>query len=163
MEHINETDKNRLLQFINENELDYSAVDNSLFKFNLIAYDKQAFQFYTFENQHIIVKYDKTKDKPGTIPYEYYYFQNMQQVLEQLKLYDNSIPKTWWYPIIDTTDLGLDKFNYNENWFSEFLRDDNYLTEQVDYYCVITYQNDEYKPELHSPFNTLHEVSLFNN
>ena len=25
MEHINETDKNRLLQFINENELDYTA------------------------------------------------------------------------------------------------------------------------------------------
>lgn len=162
MEQINEKDKNKLLEFIKENDLDYSAQDNGIFKFNLTSYDKQNFNFYTYENKYVVVKYDKEKDKPGQNAYDYYYFDNMQQVLEQIKFYDDSITKTWWMPIADTIEIGFDHQNYNENWFSELLTDDNYSTEDYDTYKVVSYSNESYKPELYSPFNTLHEVSTIN-
>lgn len=162
MEQINQNDKNKLLDFIKQNELDYIAQDNNIFKFNLTSHDKQKFHFYTYENKYVVVKYDSEKDRPGQSAYEYYYFDNMQQVLEQIKFYDDSITKTWWMPIADTIDIGFDHHNYNENWFSELLSDEHYSTEDYDTYKVVSYCNETYKPELYSPFNTLHEVSTIN-
>jgi hypothetical protein len=40
---------------------------------------------------------------------------------------------------------------------------DGYQVSEVNGYDYITYTNDNYKPEIISPFNILHEVSTINN
>lgn len=161
MENISDIDKKRLLDFITENDLDYTPIENAIFKFKLQAYDDMIFKFYTFENKYVILSYDSKKDFEGSDPNNYSQFVNMQQVLEQLKVYDNSIHKTWWSPVADTIELGVNMNGYNEDWYSDFLKDD-YITEKENDYSIMIYSDDSYKPVLYSPFNTLHEVSLFN-
>lgn len=161
MEDISDIDKKRLLDFITENDLDYTPIENAIFKFKLQAYDDMLFKFYTFESKYVVLAYDSKKDFEGSDPNNYIQFNNMQQVLEQLKVYDNSIHKTWWMPIADTIELGVNMNGYNEEWYSDFLKDD-YITEKENDYSIMIYNDDSYKPVLYSPFNTLHEVSLFN-
>ncbi len=48
MENISDIDKKRLLDFITENDLDYTPIENAIFKFKLQAYDDMIFTFYTF-------------------------------------------------------------------------------------------------------------------
>lgn len=162
MENINNDDKKRLIQFINENELDYDIYDSEIFKFKLQSYDDKTFNFYKYENKFVVTRYDIDKDKQGLVSTDYYQFDTLTQVLEQLKVYDESFQKTWWVPIADTIELGVRMNSYNEEWYSDFLKNDKYVTENYDSYSIITYNDESYKPELFSPFNTLHEVSLFN-
>lgn len=165
MENITDIDKKRLLEFVNENDLDYTPIDNGIFKFKLQSYDDITFQFFTFENKYIIMTYDPKKDldtSKGTvtdIPNAYY--ENMQQVLEQLKVYDENILKTWWQPIADTIELDVDMNSYNEEWYSDLLKD-KYISEKENNYSILIYNDESYKPVLYSPFNTLHEVSPIN-
>lgn len=167
MENISDIDKKRLLDFITENDLDYTPIDNGIFKFKLQSYDDITFQFFTLENKYIIMTYDVKKDldtsngKVIDVPNRYYQYENMQQVLEQLRVYDENIAKTWWMPIADTIELGVNMNAYNEEWYSDFLKD-HYITESENDYSIMIYNDDSYKPILYSPFNTLHEVSLFN-
>jgi len=164
MNQLSESDKSRLISFIEESELDYEVYENVVTKFNATSCDGIKFFFYTFNEQYIIVKYDKNKDNenPASQAYEYFYFQNLSQVLEQLSFYDNSIPKSYWSNIADTCEIGFDKDNYNESWYEEFMKDDFWTTEDCDSYKTIVYSNPNYKPELKSPYNTLHEVSEIN-
>jgi hypothetical protein len=41
----------------------------------------------------------------------------MQQVLEQLVDYDNSIHKVWWRPTTNSIEIGFSKDGYTEDWY----------------------------------------------
>lgn len=166
MDEISQSDKERLLEFIKENELDYTPIDNGIVRFHTMSCDGMKFFFYKYNEEYVVVKYDPNKDdpnNPGSIAYEYFNFKTLPQVLEQLSFYDNQIPKTYWSIIADSMEVGFDKDSYSENWYEEFITDDFYKVEDCDSYKTIVYSNSNYKPELKSPFNTLHEVSPINN
>jgi hypothetical protein len=46
MLQINENDKSRLIQFIDENDLDYTPIDNGISKFSIVAHDGIVFYLY---------------------------------------------------------------------------------------------------------------------
>jgi len=166
MEQISSNDKERLLQFIEENELDYKIEDGGIKKFNVIAVDGIRFFFYIVEGEYVIVKYDSGKDKdgqPGLTPYQYFKFKTLPQVLEQLNHYDESIPKEYWYPTANSTEIGFDKNGYIDDWYNDFKPDDEFSNvEQIDDYSYLAYSNPNYNPQIKSPFNTIHEVSPLN-
>ena len=165
MQELSQSDKDRLSQFIKENDLDYTISENVISKFNATAYDGIKFFFYKYNEEYVIVKYDKNKDNgnPGSTAYEYFNFQTLPQVLEQLSYYDSQIYKCYWNTVADTIEMGVDVNSYNENWFNDFVGDDFWNTEDCGNYKTIVYNNPNYKPELKSPYNTLHEVSTINN
>jgi hypothetical protein len=51
-----DSDKKRIIEYINQNELDYKISDNGIFKFHLISDDGYMFQIYDYNDQffHII-------------------------------------------------------------------------------------------------------------
>jgi len=165
MLQINENDKSRLIQFIDENDLDYTPIDNGISKFSIVAHDGIVFYLYDHNESYILAMYDKNKDRPGdpgSMPYEYFQFQSLTQILEQLSHYDKSIHKIYWYPTNNSIEVPFDANSYNEEWVSEFISDDHWRVESSDLYKYLVYENSDYKPELISPFNTLHEVSMIN-
>lgn len=155
MELVNENDKNKIIQFIKENDLDYTHVDNGITKPHMITYDGYKLFFYIYESTYVMVKYDSDKDKPGGQAYEYFYFDTMPKLLEQLKHYDQSIRKVYWHMIIDSISYPFDKLNYKDDWFTDLLKDEFYSIEE-DVHCkYVVYENDKYKPIIKSPYNTL--------
>ncbi len=160
MELISAKDNDKIIQFIKENDLDYTQVDSDITKPHIISYDGYKLFFYIYENKYVMVKYDPEKDKPGGQAYEYFYFETMPKMLEQLKHYDQSLQKIYWNIINDSINYEFDKQNYNEDWFSEFIKDDFYSIEE-DIHCkYIVYVNESYKPVVRSPYNTLGGDSL---
>lgn len=165
---INQQEKNRLLEFINENDLDYTPIDNNISKFHIISHDGLKFFFYKYNEEYIITKYDPKKDivnKPSSIAYEYSNYKTLPQVLEQLSFYDNSIHKTYWVLTIDSIQIEFikEKENYIDNWYQDFIKDEYWTLEDCETYKTIIYNNSNYNPVLRSPYNTLHEVSEINN
>ena len=170
---IEESDKQRLIQFITENELDFVINNEGISKFNVVSNDGKAFFFYKYNEQYVIVKFDPAKEKesilsgnPGIMAYEYFNFQNLQQIMEQLSFYDNNLYKNWWQ-VLDgnnpqSIDMTFDNKNYSEDWFKEFSIDENWGEDIWNGdYKIVTYK--EKRPiKVISPHNTLHEVSLFN-
>jgi len=160
MELIKNEDLNKLIQFIKENDLDYTYIENVVNKPHLVSYDGYKLFFYIYENKYVVVKYDKDKDKPGKQAYEYFYFDTMPKMLEQLKHYDESIQKIWWYTTNNSIDYPFDKSNYKEDWFEEFTKDNFYSVDENLHCKYITYTNTNYKPVIKSPYNTLSEDAL---
>jgi hypothetical protein len=155
----------RISDFIIYNDLDYDIINNGIIRYHIKSFDNMVFYFYKYESNYILVRYDKTKDgKPGQQAYEYYQFQNLQQILEQLKIYDDNIYKQWWYPTTNSTEIGFDSTNYNDDWLKDFKEENEYwsVKSEEDKYKYLTYNNSNIKPYLKSPFNTLHEVSPIN-
>lgn len=156
-------DKERIFEFIRDNELDFDIVDNSISRYHIIAYDGVRFQFEKFNDNWILIKYDHRKSNiydPGLQPFEYFEFQSLSQILEQLSYYDKSITKTHWNLISDSMEIGVS--NYSEGWYNGIGEGKEWLIEDMDTYKILTYTNFGYKPELKSPFNTLHEISPIN-
>lgn len=164
MEVINEQNKQRLIDYIELNDLDYVPVNNGLTRFHLLSEDKITFTIYNNEDQFLVSKYDGKKDtgKPGEQAFEYYNFKTFSEVLEQLKYYDDNLYKVYWQPTLESIKIGFDKDNHIEDWYSKYITDENYTIEETFNYKYIVYENKNYSPELISPFNTLHEVSDFN-
>jgi hypothetical protein len=158
---LNENDKKRITQFILEQDLDLMELDNPISgKFSVSASDRITFFIYNNNESYLIVKYDQEKEKQNRQAYEYFHFQNIPQVLEQLSLYDNSIPKRYWSHTTESVQIGFDAQNYQVDWYKQFQKDENWRVEQDGDYHILVYENSDYKPQLTSPFNTLHEVSL---
>lgn len=164
MEEINNDDKQKIIEFISNNELDYKISNSDIFRFNLTSLDDFKFFFYKLDGIYILSKFDPSKiNNTSLIAYQYYKFETLNLLLEQLSFYDKSIEKKYWETTTDVTNLGLDKINYIDDWYSDFILDDNYGLESFDDdYKIIKYNNNNYKPQLKSPYNTLHEVSDFN-
>ncbi len=156
----------KIIKFITDNDLDYTIANNGIIRFHVIAYDGIRFFFYKNNEEWVIAKYDPNKDivdKPGSIAYNYFQFKTLSQALEQLSFYDKSLQKSYWSTTANSIDVGFDAVNYIDDWHSEFTTDSNYGVEDAGNYKFITYTNDEYKPELKSPYNTIDEVSPINN
>ncbi len=162
MNLISDSDKKRLIDFIDENDLDYNIFESDIAKFQITSYDNLSFTIYSYNDKYIVTKYDKTKDKDGSNPFEYYEYNTLPQLLEQLAVYDRSLYKNYWEPTANSIDVPFDKNSYLENWYDEFIKDENYKIEEDSAYKYITYNNEKIKPKLISPFNTLHEVSTIN-
>ena len=164
MEVINEKNIKRLIEYIELNDLDYTTVNNGLTRFHITSENMVTFTIYNSEDQFLVTKYDGNKDtgKPGEQPFEYYQFKTFSEVLEQLKYYDDNLYKVYWQPTLESIEIGFDKDNHIEDWYSKYIIDEHYIIEETFNYKYIVYENKNYSPELISPFNTLHEVSDFN-
>jgi len=53
---LNETDKLRVLSFLEDNELDYTPIDNGIIRFHLIAEDGMTFYIINNENEYLVTK-----------------------------------------------------------------------------------------------------------
>ena len=157
-------DKERIKQFIKDNDLDYNIVDEGVSKFHIVAYDGITFHFETYNDNWILVKFDHKKNdiyNIGSQPFEYFQFPNLTSILEQLSHHDKSISKTYWNLIQDSMEIGV--YNYSDGWYNDLIRGNNWLVEDMETYKIVTYTSEDYNPELKSPFNTIHEVSPINN
>lgn len=163
MNQISENDKNRVINYINENDLDYTPIDNQISKFSLVAEDGMNFYIYSYNDSYIIAKYDKKKFDQGQNPYDYFEFKSLSQMLEQLTFYDKSLSKVYWSPILDSIQVPFDNNTYTDDWVNEFKNDDRWVIEESNNYKYLVFEDETYKPEMNSPFNTLHEVSPINN
>jgi len=161
MKQIDKKDKERINSFIEENDLDLNIVDNTLSRYSVSAEDGITFYIYEY-NGYVISKYDQFKDRQRLDPYEYFAFNTLQQVLEQLKYYDNNLPKNYVEPTLDSVEIPFDKNTYYPEWVDDFIENENWKVEIDGEYNYLVYENHDYKPELISPFNTLHEVSSIN-
>ena len=138
---INESDKKRIVDYIKENELNYIiSEENDIFRFFITAQDKAFFQFLKYNEQYVVAK---TMAICGQAPtFQYFYFKNLQQVIEQLSLYDNNIPKVWW-ELLDgrgrnsTVDIVFVKENYTDDWSKEFLKNDWSQINEQEYKCLV--------------------------
>jgi len=165
MFNISENDKKRITDFISDNELDFSIVDNPISRFHINSYDGKKFQFQNLQEGWVLMIYDPKKDdihNPGSQPFKYFQFKTLSQILEQLKVYDSNISKIYWSIILDSIQIGFDKDSYKDTWVDDFKLDRNYQVQKDDTYQYLVYENRFYKPLLNSPFNTLHEVSPIN-
>jgi hypothetical protein len=136
-----------------------------MIKFHLTSYDGMKFEIYEYGDEFILIKSDPKKlaeqiNNPGVQAHEYFQYKNLQQILEQLKLYDESQIKKYWEPILDSVSERFQSNTYDENWHS-FLPI-NYQLSDSDSYKYITYVNESIKPKMISPFNTLHQISPIN-
>jgi hypothetical protein len=164
MNQISDKDKQRVLEFIKTNELDYNIVDNDINKFHLLAHDGFQFFLFEFEDKKIIMSLDPNKRDnsggPAYDAYSYAYYETLTQLLEAISHYDKSLSKCYWQCVM-SDDFGYNAENYNAEWLNEFVNE-GFAVEEATHYNYITYENSSYKPLLRSPFNTLHEVSPIN-
>lgn len=155
MQEIFESDKHKIIDFLKES--DYQIVDNGFSRFHIMSYDNIKFSFCINDGNYIIVKYDKAKDIKGGIPFEYFTFKTLIQVLEQLKAYDELIYKEYWKTIPTAIEISIDN-DREEDWYKKFISDEFFTIDDN----TLVYNNPNYNPELSSPYNTIHLVSALN-
>jgi hypothetical protein len=63
MNQLNEGDKKRLLEFINQYDLDYDNFESDIVKFRISSYDGMEFSIYEGSGNYIVVKFDPKKAK----------------------------------------------------------------------------------------------------
>lgn len=153
MVQLNQKEKERIIQFVEENELDYIPIDNGLSKFSLTADDGISFYIYSYNENYVVARYDKERELQGRQAYDYIHFKTIPQILEQLKIYDNSLPKKYWEPTTNSVEVPFDRDNYNDEWYKLFLGE-NCRVEESSSYKYLVYENEDYNPEIISPFNT---------
>jgi len=146
--------KNKIIDFIINEELDYQINNNGLIRFHLQSDDNYKFFIYEYQNSYVVAKNDPIEIKK----YEYYNFKSLSQLLEQLKIYDSSLPKNYWIPVLESIDDNFNKNTYDEKWYVDFLNDSNFKVETNENYSFLIYENENIKPNISSPFNTLHDV-----
>lgn len=166
MNPISEGSKKRILEFIDQNDLDYTDFESDVIKFTISSYDGTQFNIYEENNEFMVVKIDPRKaieqvHNSGVQAHEYYRFQNLSQLLERFRSYDESLIKRYWTPVLNSTNDNFDKRYYSEDWFSD-LNISNYQVVETDSYKYISYTNESIKPRIISPFNTLYEISPIN-
>jgi len=163
MEQLTDSEKLRIKDFIEQHDLDFKIVEpGTINKYHLFSFDKKKLFINKYLDKYVVIHYDPKSDKPGSDPYKYYYYDNLQQVLEQLSVYDNSIPKQYWMPITNSIDIGFNNDGYNDEWCDDFLNGDCWKKEDCDKYKSLVYDDPNYKPKIKSPYYTLDEVSPIN-
>ena len=157
---LKDSDKKRIIQYIKENELDYRISDGGIIRFHLIAEDDVVFYIHNYNEQYVMVKHEKYV-KPGELPFNYFYYKNLQQVIEQLSFYDGKLPKIWWAPLKSTVDIGFNNEGYSDNWSKSYIINNKWS--QLDWneqYKYIVY-NEERNIKVISPYNELHKTGYY--
>ena len=164
---INNKDKKRIIDFILMNDLDYKVSDGEVFRFHLVSEDDNQFYFYTNEDKYLLYKVDpKSAIKPDNISaHQYFKYDNLQQVMEQLAFYDNSLNKNYW-SILDghgmpSANIQFFKEKYDEKWFKDYFKRENWRIESEDNYKYLVYE-EKRKCKVISPHNLLHLYSTIN-
>lgn len=160
MENLSDAEIKRVLDHIEQNDLDYQYVDNGVFRPFLMAYDSMKIQLHANEESYWMSIYDRSKDKPGSVPYEWIGFETLMQLMEALKHRDESIYKQYWELTSNSIEVPFDKSNYDERWHEEFAESDGY-TKETDTLCTyVVFESEDYEPEIMSPWNTVGSDSL---
>lgn len=162
METISDSEKQRIIQFIEFNDLEFDIPNLNVLKFRIIHSNIQ-FQFYKYDNKYVVVKYDSKKDeigRPELQAYEYFYYDNILQILDQLKNYSDNIPKFYYSPILDTIQQVFTG-SYVDDWYSDFYKEPEYtsIKNYQDKYDYLVYENPNINPRVKSPWNQLATVS----
>jgi hypothetical protein len=161
MEKLSESEIKRLLNHIEENDLDYQYVDNGVFRPFLLAYDNTKYFLSKNEGSIVLTHYDSSKDKPGSNgAYQHTVHPNLMQVLEAITMRDMSLHKSYWELTSNSIEVPFDKSNYVESWHEEFLESDGYTKEEDSLCTYVVFESDEYEPEIMSPWNTLGSDSI---
>ena len=150
---LNEKDINTIINYIDTNEMDMTPVNNGIMKFNVRSFDDMVFTFFECNNEYVVAKYDKKRDIPGEVPYEYYSYKSLPLMLEQLKVYDDSIHKSFWETTNDSIQIGFIKESYQDDWVEEFVGIDKYTIHETEEYKYIVYEDKDLSPKLKSPYN----------
>jgi hypothetical protein len=160
---ISESDKKRISEYIKENELDYKISDGAIFRYSINSYDDKIFYIHRYDEKYVVVKYDESKERMRQQAHFYFTFENIQQVLEQLSLYDDSLYKVWWHTPKSSMAgvVGFDKSNYNDEWVSNTLKtNENWKIDEDNDYKYLIYE-EERKIKVISPFNELHKTGYY--
>ncbi len=155
---LSENIKNKILEFIDLNELDFDITDNKVARYQLTSYDGVVFYIQENNEQFLLIKHHTVN---GSDKFEYYQYEKLNRLLESLSSYDQSLEKTYWMLIQSDAKYGVVNENYNPLW-SEDITGFDYKVEENLPYNYVCYEDFNYKPEIKSPYNTLHEVSPIN-
>lgn len=153
---LSNVSQQKLIKFIEMNDLDYQVIDNGISRFHVTSYDGKTFTFYESQDQFVLVEYDKDLEQQNKPAFKYHNFNSLSQLFEAMSKYDNQLHKVYWQPIMSDALHGVK--DYEKEWYKGLL--ENYQEDQ-DKRCLI-YEDFNYKPEITSPFNTLHQVSPIN-
>lgn len=153
MNPISESEIKRIIDYIELNELDMDPINNGIVKFSIKSFDDNIFTFFNYNENYILCKYDPKMDIPGEVPYQYYQYKSLPLLMEELKVYDESINKTFWTIDNDSIQIGFIKENYDDKWVEEFVQIDNYKIEENEQYKYIIYEDKNLSPKLKSPYN----------
>ena len=159
---ISDIEKQRIIQFIEFNDLEFDIINFNVLKFR-IKYENIEFQFYKFNDKYVVVKYDSKKDELGRSElqaYEYFHYDNILQILDQLKNFSDVIPKFYYSPIMDTSQQVFTG-SYVDDWYKDFFKEPEYTSVKnyQDMYDYLVYDNPNITPYIKSPWNTLSDVS----
>ncbi len=157
---LEQRDIDRILDFIKESDLDYEYVDNGVFRPFLMAYDSMKIHLHANEGSYWMSIYDKSKDKPGSVPYEWIRFGTLMQLMEALKHRDEGIYKQYWELTGNSMEVPFEKEGYREDWHEEFTDSEHYTTEEDSLCRYLVFESDEWEPEIMSPWNTVGQDSL---
>lgn len=156
MEKISESELQRILKHIDQEELDYQYVDNGVFRPYLLAYDGTKYFLSKNEGSIILTHYDPKKDIPGKDgAYSHTVHNNILQILEAISFRDKSLYKCYWELTTNSIEVPFDAANYDENWYEEFTNTEGYSKEEDSICTYVVFESEEYQPEIISPWNTL--------
>jgi len=153
--------KKRIIEFIEENDLDYKVIDNKITRFQLESYDGITFYIQDTDDKCYLVK--DFVDDNNNQKFEYYEMESVTKLLETLSNYDKSLHKTYWQMIPSTGEYGVKIEKYIDDWYSDIINEKSKIGEMENGFSCVVFEDDSYKPVIRSPFNTLHEVSELNN
>jgi hypothetical protein len=155
---LSENNKTRIKEFIEGNDLDYTITDNDISRYQLISYDGVTYYIQESDGNFILIKQSIVN---GSEKFDYLQYESLNKLLETLSIYDKQLEKIYWTIIMSDAEYGVDSQSYNEDWYSNIINE-YYTIEERDPYKYLYYENFNYKPEIKSPHNTLHEVSPIN-
>lgn len=167
MENLSEKEIEQIIDFINQNELDYIVINNGISPFQLFASDGFIFKFLLNDGKLYLLSTHKDKDKGDPNQFEYTPMESLNKALKYLAEYDNSIVKKYWHVVDNITEYVCKKESYDEDWYKFIPLDLNYSIHTIksgyeEGYKYLVYKNDEYKPVLATPQNQLNTLNTLN-
>lgn len=156
--------KESIRDFIEINDLNYEVIDDVINDFKILAEDGIIFSFVLHEEEVIIIKYNSEKDnKFGETTHEYFNFKTLSSALEQLKYYDEQIPRKYYETTLNSIEIGFNKIGYDEKWYEKLdINVENLSIIEDEQYKYLVYENDKLYPKMIDSAYTLHEVSYLN-
>lgn len=167
MENLSDKEIEQIIDFINQNELDYIVINNGISPFQLFASDGSIFKFLLNDGELYLSKTHKNRNESDPNQFEYIPFKSLNKALKYLSEYDNSIVKTYWRVVDNITEFVCKKEKYDDEWFKFISLDMNYNISTIkdgyeEGFKYLVYRNDEYKPKLATPQNQLNSLNTLN-
>ena len=156
--NLTENEENIIQKYIIDNELDYSITGGQLFRYSLTL-DGICFYVNKSDGKYVLIKHDPMKEVNDPNQFIYLNYESLDSMLEDLKVYENSIPKSYWSMRLDSAQVDFIKESYNPVWYEEFINEDFRIEDYEKQYKYITYTK-HMDFELKNPYND-HELSNY--